>query len=120
MDWTPLPFSFTNGGTYADTGDKVRGGASGLEKRQCAAQITLFADGEPRVKPLLIFKGKGKRISFREKVSRALSMLVLIIVLWKQAREEKYIILEKIPGSSRDLYFSSLACFHICLYQGHW
>ena len=84
VDQTPLPFSFTNGGTYADTGDKtvwVCGGASGLEKRQCTAQITLFADGEPRVKPLLIFKGKGKRISFREKVSRALSMLVLIIVL---------------------------------------
>ena len=71
VDQTPLPFSFTNGGTYADTGDKtvwVRGGASGLDKRQCTAQITLFADGEPRVKPLLIFKGKGKRISFREKV----------------------------------------------------
>ena len=46
------------------------------------AQITLFADREPRVKPLLIFKEKGKRISFREKVSRALSMLVLIIVLY--------------------------------------
>ena len=32
VDQTPLPFSFTNGGTYADTGDKtvwVRGGASG-------------------------------------------------------------------------------------------
>ena len=84
MDQTLLPFSFTNGGTYADTGDKmvwVRGGASGLEKRQCTAQITLFADEEPRVKPLLISKGKGKQISFREKVSRALSMLMLIIVL---------------------------------------
>ena len=46
----------------------VRGGASGLDKRQCTAQITLFADGEPWVKPLLIFKGKGKRISFMEKV----------------------------------------------------
>ena len=80
MDQTPLPFSFTNGGTYADTGDKtvwVRGGALGLEKRQCTAQITLLTDGEPRVKPLLIFKGKGKQISLREKVhvsrSRALN-----------------------------------------------
>ena len=33
------------------------------------AQITLFMDGKARVKPLLIFRGKGKRISFREKVS---------------------------------------------------
>ena len=95
VDQTPLPFSFTNGGTYADTGDKtvwVRGGASGLEKRQCTAQITLFADGEPRVKPLLIFKGKGKRISFREKVSRALSMLVLIVLCYTQLQYDRRVI----------------------------
>ena len=52
-----------DGETYADTGDKtvwLQSGASGLEKRQCMAQITLFADGESRVKPLLIFKVKGK------------------------------------------------------------
>ncbi len=55
--------------TYANTGDKtvwVRGGPSGLNKRKCTA---LFADGEPRVKPLLIFRGLGKRISLREKVT---------------------------------------------------
>lgn len=68
MDQTPLPFCFMDGGTYADTGVKnvwVQSGASCLEKRQCTAQLTLFADGEPRVKPLLIFKGKGKRISIK-------------------------------------------------------
>ena len=45
VDQTPLPFSFTSGGTYADTGDKtvwVRGGASGLDKQQCTAQIALL------------------------------------------------------------------------------
>ena len=71
VDQTPLPFSFASGKTYADTGDKtvwVKGGASGLEKRQCTVQITLFADGITRVKPMIIFRGKGKRISFREKV----------------------------------------------------
>ncbi len=55
--------------TYANTGDKtvwVRGGPSGLDKRQCTA---LFADREPRVKPLLIFRGLGKRISLRKKVT---------------------------------------------------
>ena len=63
MDQTPLPFTFSDGETYADTGEKsvwVRGGASGLEKRQCTAQLTTFADGVPRVKPLLIFRGKGE------------------------------------------------------------
>ena len=29
-------------------------------------QLTIFADGKPRVKPLLIFRGTGKRIPFRE------------------------------------------------------
>ena len=39
-----------------------RGGASGLEKQQCTVQLTIFADGVPRVKPLLVFRGKGFRI----------------------------------------------------------
>ena len=39
-----------------------------MQKRQCTVQLTIFADGEPRVKPLIIFKGKGLRIPLREKV----------------------------------------------------
>ena len=38
VDQTPLPFTFTDGTTYEDTGAStvwVRGGASGLDKRQC-------------------------------------------------------------------------------------
>ena len=71
VDQTPLPFSFTQGRTYDTTNSStvwVRGGQSGLDKRQCTVQLTIFADGEPRVKPLLIFRGKGKRISLREQV----------------------------------------------------
>lgn len=62
MDQTPLPFTFSGGQTYSDRGEHsvwVRGGASGLEKRQCTVQLTIFADGEARVKPLIIFRGKG-------------------------------------------------------------
>ena len=58
MDQTLLPFIFSSGESYADTGERsvwVRGGASELDKRQCTVQLTLFADGEPRMKPLLIF-----------------------------------------------------------------
>ncbi len=52
MDQTTLPFSLSQGATYADTyGDKTVW-ASGLDKRQCTAQLTIFADGKPRVKPL--------------------------------------------------------------------
>ena len=68
---TPLPFTVTDGTMYEDTGASsiwVRGGASGLDKRQCTVQLTIFADGESRVKPLIIFWGKGKQITFREKV----------------------------------------------------
>ena len=69
IDQTPLPFIFSSGETYADTGERsvwVHGGTSGLDKRQCTVQLTLLADGEPRMKPLLIFRGTGKRISFNE------------------------------------------------------
>ena len=65
MDQTPLPFSFTSGPTYDTTNSStvwVRGEASGLDKRQSTVQLTVFADGEARVKPLLIFRGKGKRM----------------------------------------------------------
>ena len=65
MDQTPLPFAFSEGNTYADRGEQtlwVRGAASGLDKRRCTVQLTIFADGIPRVKPLLIFRGKGKHM----------------------------------------------------------
>ncbi len=67
VDQTPLPFTFNvGGGGYERTGAKTvwhhRGAVSGLDKRQCTVQLTIFADGEPRVKPLLIFRGKGLRI----------------------------------------------------------
>ena len=41
-------------------------GSSGLDKRQCTVQLTLFADGVPWVKPLVIFRGTGKHFTLRE------------------------------------------------------
>ena len=83
VDQTLLPFTFTDGSTYADTGDKtiwIRGGAAGLDKRQCTAQLTVFADGEPRVNPLLIFKGTGMRIPLAER-ARSVSVYRSILSL---------------------------------------
>ena len=83
MDQTPLQFCFSDGPTYAGCGDKtvwVRGGASGLEKRQCTVQLTIFADGKPRLKPLLIFRGKGLRISLREKVFPFVLNIIAILI----------------------------------------
>ena len=70
MDQTSLEFCFnTKGATYETKGGKTgwtRTTGSGHEKRQCTVQLTVFADGEPRIKPLLIFKGTGKRIPDKE------------------------------------------------------
>jgi transposase-like protein len=70
MDQTPMPFVFGGGKTYEKKGAKtvwVRAGQSGQEKRQCTVQLTVFADGEPRVKPMVIFKGKGKALKEDER-----------------------------------------------------
>ena len=34
---------------------------------QCTVQLTFFADGEPQIKPLLILRGKGKRLPCDER-----------------------------------------------------
>ena len=72
MDQTPLPFTLDDGKTYADKGSSevwCASGSSGLDKRQCTVQLTIFADGAPRVRPLVIFRGKGLRISNKEQES---------------------------------------------------
>ena len=58
----------------------VRGFQSGLDKRQSTVELTLFADGEPRVKPLLIFRGKGKCITLNEKVHVQSNYLLHLII----------------------------------------
>ena len=63
MDQSPLPFEYLKGRTYAKKGDRtirIKEGKSGHDKRQCTLQIAVFADGVPRCKPLLMFKGKPK------------------------------------------------------------
>ena len=68
MDQTPLPFVLDDEKTYADKGSSevwCVSGSSGLAKRQCNVQLTIFAD-VPRVRPLVIFCGKGLRITRKE------------------------------------------------------
>ena len=71
MDQTPLPFVMNDGKTYNQTGSKENwcaSGSSGLEKRQCTVQLTIFADGVSRARPLVIFRGKDLRIKAEEKL----------------------------------------------------
>jgi hypothetical protein len=71
IDQTPLEFDvFAKGSTYDATGSTtiwVKTCGSGLDKRQATVHLTIFADGIRRIKPLIIFKGKGTRISNEEK-----------------------------------------------------
>ena len=65
IDQVPLPFVMDDGVTYEEKGAKevwTQSGSSGLDKRQATVQLTVFADGIPRVLPTIIFKGTGKRI----------------------------------------------------------
>ena len=60
MDQTPLPWEYLEGRTYEFRGSKtvwVRSRKSGWGKRQATIQLTIFADGVARVKPLIIFRG---------------------------------------------------------------
>lgn len=63
MDQTPLPFEYLDGQTYNTVGEKTiwikASKQSGWDKRQGTIQLTVFADGIPRVKPLLFFRGQG-------------------------------------------------------------
>ena len=70
MDQTPLPFNFNGGQGYNKSGGKtVWHRASGLDKCQCTIQLTISADGEVHVPPLLIFTRKGLRLSHTEKIN---------------------------------------------------
>ena len=56
MDQTPLPFVLDDGKTYADKGRSEVWcvlESSDLDKWQCSVQLTTFADGAPRVRPLV-------------------------------------------------------------------
>jgi len=62
MDQTPLPFEYLEGRTYNQKGEKTiwaQSSQSGWDKRQATIQLTVFADGIPRVKPLVFFHGMG-------------------------------------------------------------
>lgn len=70
MDQIPLEFEFLLGATYESKGSKtvwVRSQGSGLGKRQATIQATIFGDGVNRVKPLIVFCGKGTKLLKTEK-----------------------------------------------------
>lgn len=72
MDQTPLPFEFLSGQTYTLKGEKtvwVKGATSGWDKRQATLQLTVFADGENYVHPLIFFRGQGAGVAVQKEKS---------------------------------------------------
>ena len=69
MDQTPLQSVLDDRKTYAAKGSSevwCVPGSSGLDMRQCSVQLTIFADGVPCVRSLVIFRAKGLRITHKK------------------------------------------------------
>jgi len=65
LDETPIPFEYLQGKTYDITGAKtvwVKESKSGWDKRQASLVLCVFADGVPRIPPMIIFHGTGTRL----------------------------------------------------------
>ena len=82
MDQTPLPWEYLEGRTYDFMGKKtvwVHSKKSGWGKRQATIQLTVFADGIARVKPLIIYRGmeKSKRVARKKEEVRYDSRVVV-------------------------------------------
>ena len=66
MDQTPMPFEIGTDTTYNETGCRtvwVKSLGSGFDKRQATVQLTVHADRLPHTPPMIVFQGKGLRIT---------------------------------------------------------
>ena len=82
MDQTPLPWEYLEGRSYEFKGKRTvwaKSKKSGWGKRQATIQLTIFADGIARVKPLLIFCGAvdGKSATRKREAKRYHSGVVV-------------------------------------------
>lgn len=69
IDQVPLPFVIDQDKTYEIQGSKqvwVSQPSSGLDKRQATLQLCIRAEGMQKVKPAIVFRGKGN-VSCEEK-----------------------------------------------------
>jgi len=65
LDETPIPYEYLEGKTYDVKGEKTIGAKqsqNGWDKRQASLVLCVFADGVPRVSPMIIFHEKGERL----------------------------------------------------------
>ena len=72
MDQIPMPFEVGTVITYNETGARtvwVESLGSGWDKRQATVQLTVHADGKAHTQPMIVFCGKGLRITHKEQKS---------------------------------------------------
>ncbi|RPA95364.1 hypothetical protein L873DRAFT_1932011 [Choiromyces venosus 120613-1] len=65
LDETPIPFEYLDGRTYESIGAKTvwaKSTRSGWDERQASLVLCVFADGVPRIPPMVIFHGTGRRL----------------------------------------------------------
>jgi len=65
LDETPIPFEYLEGKTYDIKGERTVWAKlfqNGWDKRQASLVLCIFADGIPRVPPMIIFRGKGDQL----------------------------------------------------------
>jgi len=62
MDQIPLEFEFLTGATYETIGTTTV-----QVRSQATIQAMIFADGVSRIKPLIVFRGKGTKLLKTEK-----------------------------------------------------
>jgi len=65
LDETPIPYEYLEGKTYDMMGATTvwaKSSQSGWDKRQSSLVLCVFADRVARVPPMIIFRGKGKRL----------------------------------------------------------
>ena len=65
-----MPFEVGTSTTYNELGARtvwVKSLGSGLDKHQATVQLTVHADGVAHTPPMVVFRGKGLRISSKER-----------------------------------------------------
>jgi len=101
LDETPIPYEFLDGKTYNPIGEKTiwaKESKSGWGKRQASLVLCIFGDGIPRIPPMIIFHGTGRRLG-NEKQQYDIRVLVEYnpTAYMNEGLFERYIINHLLP-----------------------
>ena len=93
-------FIIDDGKTYQTTNSKdvwCKSSQSGIDKLQCTVQLTVFAEGIRRIRPLLIFRGQGLSIKNSKKEQFSIRPLLIFCgqgLCIKNSKKEQFLVLD--------------------------